>query len=98
MNEIALYLVQCSPFITLCLGSLEINCVISKSCYKGTILQRNYRKMTVIWSFSYNSFVKFHGKKIGSHYMARFFLNPCNNEVCYKGSLPCMYVIFQSKT
>ena len=24
---------------------------------KGTILQRNYRKMTILWSFSYNSFV-----------------------------------------
>ena len=29
--------------------------VISESCYKGTILQRNYRKMTITWSFSYNS-------------------------------------------
>ena len=27
--------------------------------YKGTILQRNYRKMTISWSLSYNSFVKF---------------------------------------
>ena len=33
------------------------------SC-KGTILQRNYRKATILWSFSYNSFVKFHGEKI----------------------------------
>ena len=35
--------------------------VISESCYKGTIL---HRKMTVLWSFSYNSFVKFHGYKM----------------------------------
>ena len=38
--------------------------VISESCYIGSILQRNYRKMTISWSFSYNSFVKFRGKKI----------------------------------
>ena len=37
--------------------------VISESCYKGTILQKKYRKMTIKWSFSYISFVKFHGKK-----------------------------------
>ena len=24
--------------------------------------------MTIVWSFSYNSFVKFHGKKFGSQY------------------------------
>ena len=32
-------------------------------CRIGTILQMNYRKMTITWSFSYNSVVKFHGKK-----------------------------------
>ena len=36
--------------------------VISESCYKGTVLQRNYRNMTISWSFSYNYFVKFLGK------------------------------------
>ena len=34
--------VQFSPFITLCFRSLGIDCVISESYYKGTILQRNY--------------------------------------------------------
>ena len=38
--------------------------VKSQLCYKVTLLQWNYRKMTITWSFSYNSFVKFHGKKI----------------------------------
>ena len=38
--------------------------VIHESCYKGIILQRNSKKMTILWSFSYNSFVKFCGKKI----------------------------------
>ena len=36
----------------------------SEPCYKRKMLQRSYRKMTIKWSFSYNSFVKFHGKKI----------------------------------
>ena len=33
--------------------------VISELCYRGKILQRNYKKMTILWSFSYTSFVKF---------------------------------------
>ena len=28
---------QCSPFITLCLGFIGMDHVISESCYKGTI-------------------------------------------------------------
>ena len=47
-------LIQCSPLIMLCLGSIGLEHFISEPCYKGTILLRNY----------YNSFVKFHGKKI----------------------------------
>ena len=47
----------------------NMDSVISKLCYKETILHRNYRKMTIKWSFSYNSFVKFHGKKFGSDNM-----------------------------
>ena len=34
----------------------------SESCYKGTILQRDYRKMTIHGHFPNNSFVKFYGK------------------------------------
>ena len=52
---------QCSP--------MGMDHVISELCYKGTILQRYYRNMTILWSFSYNSFVRFHGKKFGSHNM-----------------------------
>ena len=40
-----------------------MGCIICEPCYKGTILQRNYRKMTILWSVSYNSFVKFLCKK-----------------------------------
>ena len=42
--------------------------------------------MTILWLFSYTSFVKFHGKKIGRQNMILLFLNPCNNEVYYKGT------------
>ena len=66
-NKIHVFCVQYSPFITLCLGSIRMGCVISDLCYKGTILQKNCRKMTrkmtILWSFSYQSFVKFHSKK-----------------------------------
>ena len=68
------------------LGSIGNNCVIIKSCYNGTILQRNNRKMTIPWSFSYNFFEKFHGKIFLSHNMTVLYLNPCYNEVCYKGA------------
>ena len=44
-----------------------MDCVIGESCWKGIILHRDYRKMTIKWSFSYNSFVKFHDKnKLGA--------------------------------
>ena len=54
---------------------------------KGTILQWNNRKMTISWSFSYNSFVKFNGKN-GSHNMTMLHPNPCYNEMCYKQTAP----------
>ena len=37
------------------------------------------------WSFFYKSFVKSHCKKYESH-MTVLYLNPCYNEVCYKGT------------
>ena len=61
--------VQCISFITICLGSIGMNGVISRSCYKGTILHRNDRKMTILWSFSYNSFVKFHRMVFHVHFL-----------------------------
>ena len=48
----------------LCLGS----CKISELCYKWSILQKNNIKMTMKWSFFYNSFVKFNGKEIRDEY------------------------------
>ena len=78
--------IQYSPFIMLCLGSIGIDCVISESCYNGTILQRNYRKMTILWSFSYNSFVNFHGTKNWEPEHDCVISNLHYNEVRYKGS------------
>ena len=40
--------IQCSPFITLCFGSIGMDHVISELCYyKGTIFQMSYGKMTI---------------------------------------------------
>ena len=58
--------IQCSPFIMVYLEPIGMGHIISKLCYNGTILQRNYRKMIMEWSFSYNSFVIFHGKTMGA--------------------------------
>ena len=41
--------------------------------------------MTILWSFSYNSFVKFHNfEKLWSDNL--LYPNLCYNEVCYKGT------------
>ena len=53
---------------------------------KGQFYKKNHRKMTIKWSFSYNSFVKFHGKKFGGHNMTMLYQNPSYNKVCYKGT------------
>ena len=42
--------------------------------------------MTIIWSFSYHSFVKSNDKKFGSRIMTVLYPNLCYNEVCYKGT------------
>ena len=44
--------IHCSPFIMLYLGSIGMEHVISESYYKRTILQRNYRKMTIVYHFT----------------------------------------------
>ena len=58
---------------------LLVNCVL-----KEIILQWNYRKMTISGAFSYDSFVKLHGKKFGSCNITVLYPKPCSNEVCYK--------------
>ena len=44
--------VHCSPFMMLYLGLIGMDSVMSEPCYKWTILQRNYGKMTILWPFS----------------------------------------------
>ena len=88
--------VQRGNLIILCLGSIGMVIVLSDLCHEGTILQRNYRKMTILWSFSFNSFVKFHGKKNREHYNIST-VNPCYNEVCYKGTAPNMQKMYTCK-
>ena len=61
-------------------GSIGMYHVASESCYEGIILQRNYRKMTILWSFAYNSFVKFYVKNMG-HNMTLLYPNLCYIEV-----------------
>ena len=39
--------------------------------------------MTILWSFSYNYFVKLHSKKNGNLNMTVLYQNLCYNEVCY---------------
>ena len=46
LRQVLLYM-QCSPYITLCLGSIEMDCVISDSCCKLTVLGKTNRKMTI---------------------------------------------------
>ena len=60
--------------------------VLNESCYKGTILQNNYRKMTCNGHFPLNnSFVKLHFKFLGSHNMTLLYQNLFFSEACYKG-------------
>ena len=48
--------------------------------------------MTILWSFSYNSFVKFNLKTIGSHKITMLYPNLCYNVVFYKGT--ALYLVF----
>ena len=43
--------VECCPFITLYLESIGMDRVMSELCYKGIILQRHYRKLTMKCKF-----------------------------------------------
>ena len=67
-------------------------CVTKVAHCKGIILQRNYRKMTISWSFFY-MFVKCYDKTFWSH-MTVLYQNPCYTEVCYKGT--AFYSFFYS--
>ena len=56
-------MIQCSSFIVLYSGIIGTGHFIS--VLKGQFYKRNYRKMTILWSFSYMSFIKLQVKKFG---------------------------------
>ena len=51
------------------------------------VIKGRFYKGIIGWSFSENSFVKFHGKKFGRPEQPSFIQNLCNNEACYKVTL-----------
>ena len=68
---------------SLCNPLLEVHrkdCVISALWCKVIILQRNYRKMTILWSFSYNCFVN-----INNNSMVKVV--QCNPFITHLGSI-----------
>ena len=55
-------------------------------CFIHVVYMFSYTKRTFLELYSYNSFVKFHGKKkVGSHNMTNSYSKPCYNEMCYNG-------------
>ena len=66
-------------------------CVRREAFFKQTNLQRNNRKMTISWSFSYISLVKLHGNKTVSHNTTLLYPNLCYSKVFYRGSALYMY-------
>ena len=48
-------------------------------------LQRTERKMTISWSFSYNSLVNSMEKNSEQQHEV-LYRNPCFNQACYKGT------------
>ena len=73
-------------------GSICMDRVISEWCYKGTILQRNYRKnVHFSLSFSHSSLKNSRINKFGSHNITVVYPNLCYNKMCYKGTALCIY-------
>ena len=70
---------------------------------KGQFYKRNYRKMAISWSFSYNCFVKFYGKILVSHNITMFY-QICVITRCiikgqlYKSSGPKVIKLFSYST
>ena len=71
-----------------------MECVLSELCYKRAL---NKGIMTMRWSFSNNSFVKYMVRKIGSHNMTVFSQN-CDS-ILSQGVLErvCTVFIFSCK-
>ena len=63
---------------------LGMECVTSEQYYNGRILQRNFMVNDNERAVSYNSFVKFRGKRFGSHNMTMLYPNRSTSKVYYK--------------
>ena len=80
-----LSIMQCSPFITLCLGSIGINCVIRVSFCKGIILPWNFTK-EFHGHFSIISLLNSMVKNLGATTWPDHF-QICVIMRCYKGTV-----------
>ena len=67
------------------LGSMGMNRVISESCYKVTILQKSYRKMTMNGHFPIIPFENSIEKNLEVT-TGLLYPNPCHIKVYYKGT------------
>ena len=71
----------------LCFKVHKMDHIIIESYHKGTILQWNYRKMTISWSSFSNSFVKnTMAKKVRATSWS-CNIHICNITRCYKGTV-----------
>ena len=69
----------------LCFGPIGMDWVLSESCYKGTLLQNNYRTLPFHGHFPIiPRKTPWYVKKFGSHNMTVLYRNTCYYEVCYK--------------
>ena len=80
-------MLQCGPFCNIMLGVHRNGMYHSESCYKGTILQRNYRKMTIMVIFLYLlGKISWQKNWEPQHdcFISKYVLYPnlCYNEVC----------------
>ena len=73
---------ECSAVYSPMFGGIDQ--VRNELCYKGTILQRNYRKMTILWSFSLDSFVEFHGNFFSAATANSYIEILCYSKLCYE--------------
>ena len=81
------------PLYNAMFGSIGMGHVVLEMCYKGSILQKNFREMTITWSFSYNSFVQLHSLKKWRTRMTVLNTNLCYNEMCYKSTALYLVVL-----
>ena len=72
--------------------------VISELCYKGKILQRIYRKMTILWLFPIFPLNSYRVEGFGSHNLTVLYPNPCYDKMCYKGTALYCYKVLDNSS